>query len=107
MTLHIWQSQVEIEQYSTSVKIELTVVINFLGLPPFGSQVPVLFIASTISYTHESAFTSGCYTEYARSTLYTIQTQYTNTYSTHTKSTHNTHAQYTNTHTIDTEYTHK
>ena len=58
MTLHMWQSQVEIE-YSTSVKNELTVVIKFLGLPPFGVQVPVLFIASMISYTHVSTFTLG------------------------------------------------
>ena len=55
----MWQSQVEIKQCSASVKNELTVVIKFLGLPPFGRPVPVLFIASTISYAHESAFTSG------------------------------------------------
>ena len=69
--LHIvtmWQFQIEIENYSASVKDELTVLIKSLELPTC-AQVLVLFVAST----HESAFTLGRYIEYACGTIDTRQ----------------------------------
>jgi len=46
---YMWQSQVEIEHYSTSVKNELMILIKALGLPPRHMQVPALFVDSTSS----------------------------------------------------------
>ena len=43
---------------------QLVALIKDLGLPQRGAQVSVLFVASTSSYTHESALTSGLYKEY-------------------------------------------
>ena len=64
----MWQSHLEIEHYSVSVKNELTVLIKALGLPPPRAQVSALFVPYTSSYTHESAFTLGYYVEYTRDT---------------------------------------
>ena len=58
---YMWQSRIEIEYYSALVRNELVALIKALGLPQRGAQVSVLFVASTSSYTHESALTSGLY----------------------------------------------
>jgi len=55
------QSRVQNVHYSASVKNELTLLIKSLGLPLLRAQVPVLFVACTSSYAHESPLTSGCY----------------------------------------------
>ena len=65
----MWQSRVENVHYSTSVKNDLTVLIKSLGLPLLRAQVPALSVACTSSYAHESPWTSGCYIDYARSTV--------------------------------------
>jgi len=45
------------------------VLVKALGLSPHRVQVSAQFVACTSSYTHESSFTLGCYTEYARGTV--------------------------------------
>ena len=62
------QSRVEIKQNSASVKNELTVLIKDWSSPQ-NVWVPVLFIASTSSYTHKGSLTLGCYIEYTPGTV--------------------------------------
>ena len=57
--VYMWQSHLEIEHYSVSIKNELTVLIKTLGLPPRHAQVSALFVACTSSYNRESAFHLG------------------------------------------------
>jgi len=65
----MWQSSIEIEHYSASVKNEFTALIKVLRLPLRRVQVSAIFIASMSSYAHESAFTSIPYIRYRKHTL--------------------------------------
>ena len=67
--VHVWQSWLENVHYSALVKNELTVLIKSLGLLTLCVRVPVLYVASTSSYAHESPLTSGRYIEYTHSTV--------------------------------------
>ena len=68
---HLWQSRVEIEDYSALAKNELVMLIEALGRPQLFAEVLALIVTSTSSYAHESAVTSGVYTVYARGTVNT------------------------------------
>ena len=68
---HMWQSRVEIEDYSALAKNELVMLIEALGRPQLFAEVLALIVAWTSSYAHESAVTSGVYTVYARGTVNT------------------------------------
>ena len=50
---------VQIDDYSALVKNELVMLMDALGLPQHCADVLALIVASTSSYTHESALTLG------------------------------------------------
>ena len=65
---HMWQSRVEIEDYSVLVKNELEKLIEALGLPRRCAEVLALVVTCTSSYAHKSALTLGH--------LHSIRTRY-------------------------------
>ena len=65
----MWQSRVEIEHYSASVKNELTVLIKALRLPPHRVQVPAhLLIVRVVR--PQKCFDLRCCIEYTRGKIW-------------------------------------
>lgn len=69
----MWHSWIEIERYSALVKNEVNIANQGLGLPPIVHTCHhYSLLVRDYSYAHESGFTSGCYTEYTRGTIITV-----------------------------------